>query len=197
VTTASSRDGLLIASHGPFVVHESFTDLLLPLTVGETMLNCAGKRTGAAILAGAIAGDPRWQVGEGVMAQRYQREIEEILDQAGGVAPAGKATAGKQQDKPADDRVRRSSSWRVPVSLSPGRLLIVGVVTLLAGLLLPFPDGIKPFVAWLGVGLFVLSYVLFFAQPRRTVERRWRGQIMEDIAPPSQLERFWRWLTRS
>ena len=131
------------------------------------------------------------------MAQRYQREIEEILDQAGGVAPTGKTAAGKREGKPADDRVRRVSSWRVPVSLSPGRLLIIGVITLLAGLLLPFPGGIAQFVAWLGVGLFVLSYVLFFAQPRRTVERRWRGQSMEDIAPQSQLERFWRWLTRS
>jgi hypothetical protein len=131
------------------------------------------------------------------MAQRYQREIEEILDQAGGVAPAGNAIASKRQDKPADDKAKRSSSWRLPVSLPPGRLLIIGVITLLAGLLLPFPGGIKQFIAWLGVGLFVLSYVLFFAQPSRTVERRWRGQSMEDIAPQSQLERFWRWLTRS
>ncbi|MDA1216467.1 MAG: hypothetical protein O2812_06295, partial [Chloroflexi bacterium] len=120
-----------------------------------------------------------------------------ILDQAGGDSHKGNTAAGKRQGKPADDKVRRASSWRVPVSLSPGRLLIVGVVTLLAGLLLPFPDGISKFVAWLGVGLFVLSYVLFFAQPRRNVERRWRGQSMEDIAPQSQLERFWRWLTRS
>jgi hypothetical protein len=132
------------------------------------------------------------------MAQRYQREIEEILDQAGSGASAGKnATgAGKRRHKPAD-KAGRLSSWRVPVSVSPGRLLIIGVVVLLLGLLLPLPDGISKFVAWAGVGLFVLSYVLFFAQPRRTVERRWRGQSMEDIAPPSQLERFWRWLTRS
>ena len=130
------------------------------------------------------------------MAQRYQREIEEILDQAGGNAPAGRNATGKRQRRSAD-KVSRPSSWRVPVSVSPGRLLIIGVVTLLAGLLLPFPDGISKFVAWVGVGLFVLSYVLFFAQPRRTVERRWRGQSMEDEVPPSQLERFWRWLTRS
>jgi hypothetical protein len=130
------------------------------------------------------------------MAQRYQREIEEILDQSGSDAPAGKGAAGKPQRRPAD-RVSRPSSWRLPISISPGRLLFIGVVTLLAGLLLPFPDGLAKSIAWIGVGLFVLSYVLFFARPGRTVERRWRGQSMEDIAPPSPLERFWRWLTRS
>jgi hypothetical protein len=130
------------------------------------------------------------------MAQRYQREIEEILDQSRSDAPAGKSVAGKRQGRPAG-KVSRPSSWRLPVSVSPGRLLLIGVVTLLAGLLLPFPYGLSKFIAWLGVGLFVSSYVLFFARPDRTVERRWRGQSMEDIVPPSSLERFWRWLTRS
>jgi hypothetical protein len=130
------------------------------------------------------------------MAQRYQREIEEILDQSRSDAPAGKSAAGKRQRRSAD-KVSRPSSWRLPVSVSPGRLLLIGVVTLLAGLLLPFPYGLSKFIAWLGVGLFVSSYVLFFARPDRTVERRWRGQSMEDIVPPSSLERFWRWLTRS
>ena len=115
------------------------------------------------------------------MAKKYQREIEDILKQVGEAAP------------------RRSSVslpvlvWRSAVRplrgrsapFSPGRLMLAGVVFLLATLLF------RTFLPWVvaplavaGVVLFVVGYGMFFVRPRSRHEKRWRGQVIEDDDPP-------------
>ena len=132
------------------------------------------------------------------MSERYEKEIEDILGQANERAP-GKP--GSKRGRSAISRLPRAG-WRPPrvrLNLTPGKLLLAGVALLLIALILgSFVPAIGPFAFWLGIGLFVLGYVLFFARPRRSMERRWRGQSIEDVSPPGgggPLGRFWRWVT--
>ena len=131
------------------------------------------------------------------MAQRYQREIEEILDKVNEDAPVeSRAKRGSRPGAPSKRRPEPGGRPRVTFDFSPGRLLVIGVV-LLAGALVLKVLGLgfaAPF-AWVGIALFVVAYILFFTRPRRTVERRWRGQSMEDPPAQSQLGRFFRWIS--
>ncbi len=49
-------------------------------------------------------------------------------------------------------------------------------------------------LAWIGIGLFVVAYIRFFAKPRRSTDRMWRGQSIEDPPSPSAPSRWWRWI---
>ena len=130
------------------------------------------------------------------MAQRYQREIEEILGQAGDEGEG----AGPDGSKPprAPRRVSRSPRRRLGTLIrpTPGRLLLAGIVLLILAVVLNALDapGVRPFF-WASVVLFVFAYVAYFTRPRRTVERRWRGQPMDDPQPAGPLSRLWRWIT--
>lgn len=133
------------------------------------------------------------------MANRYQREIEEILGQANEEASGADAeSVGKA--KPAGRRMRPPRSRRSPRSslhVTPGRLLRAGLAALAAALLLTILGvGVATPFAWLGVALIIIAYVTFFIQPRRTVERRWRGQPLDDPPEPGPLSQLWRWITR-
>lgn len=133
------------------------------------------------------------------MAQRYQREIEEILDKVNEEQPAegGTKRATGRRREPQPKKPPGNSSIFGSFNFSPARLLVIGVLLLFAALVLngPAPAFAAP-AAWLGIGLLVTAYILFFTKPRRTVERRWRGQVIEDQPQEGPLERFWRWLTR-
>lgn len=128
------------------------------------------------------------------MSQRYQKEIEEILEQANVEAVDGKDGSGRSRKQeqartkpPSAARQRRNSSFRI----TTGKLLLAGVVLLPIALITG-----ADILAWLGIGLIVTAYVVYFAKPRRPVERRWRGQSIEDEQEPNSLQRLWRWLTR-
>ena len=129
------------------------------------------------------------------MAERYQREIEEILAEAGEEAPRRQAprrrTTGARPLRPSSPQ-RRGFSLRP----TPGRLAFAGVASLAVALALNLlgAPGASVFL-WVGVALFVAAYVSYFTQPRRTTERRWRGEVMD--APPSRdpLSRLWRRIT--
>jgi hypothetical protein len=130
------------------------------------------------------------------MSNRYQREIEEILEQVNEDAPTGaqpKGRAGQVQRA-----TRRPRSGANPsAAFTSGRLMLAGVALIVSSLLF---IGLLPSLAgpavWLGIFLLITGYVVYFAKPRRTVERRWRGEIIEDEPEPNGIERFWRWLTR-
>ena len=129
------------------------------------------------------------------MAQRYQREIEEILGQTGEEEGAGPDGSPKPRAS------RRASRSRGPglgrfIRPTSGRLLLAGIVLLVLSVLLKALDapGVTPFL-WASVVLFVFAYVVYFTRPRRTVERRWRGQPMDDPQPAGPLSRLWRWIT--
>ena len=130
------------------------------------------------------------------MAQRYQREIEEILGQTGEDEPGSGGERVKTPNAPR--RASRSPRRRLGafIRLTPGRLLVAGIGLLILSVLLKALDapGVTPFL-WASVVLFVFAYVVYFTRPRRTVERRWRGQPMDDPQPAGPFSRLWRWIT--
>ena len=114
------------------------------------------------------------------MSQKYQKEIEEILEQAGELATSRKG------------RHPRPSFWRLirlyilrflgdkGMSLSPGRIMLAAVSLLLVALIFSrLAPGIGGALALLGLLLFIAGYALFFLQPKN-VEKRWRGQRVDD-----------------
>ena len=110
------------------------------------------------------------------MPEKYRKEVEEILEQAGvppgrGVVPrrkpgfwrllwmyAGKALGGR--------------TW----AITPGRVMIAAVVVLLLALVLRA----GPIMGLIGLLLFIVAYAMFFMRPRNRVERRWRGRPIEE-----------------
>ena len=79
---------------------------------------------------------------------------------------------------------------------SSGRLFLIGAALLVGSLALTlFGFAFAAPLAWVGIGLFVVAYLRFFTKPRRSTDRMWRGQSIED--PPSQAapSRWWRWIT--
>ena len=114
------------------------------------------------------------------MSERYKREIEEILEQAG---------------EPEPSRSRRRlgyTAWRLAWlyvtqslggkrwSLSPGRIMLIAVLVLLAALVLrAMTPGVVAPLGLAGLLLFILGYGLFFVKPPK-IEKRWRGQPLED-----------------
>ena len=113
------------------------------------------------------------------MSQRYQKEIEEILKQSGGLKWTGR---GGGQGTPLWQLVwhwisglLRGRSWS-----EPGRLILIAVSLLLSALIIrAIVPGIAGPVAWAGLLLFVLGYAMFFVRPRR-MEKRWRGQPIDE-----------------
>ena len=114
------------------------------------------------------------------MPDRYKREIEEILKQAGGL----KGT--RQGQKP------RQSVWRLILlyisravggkawSLRPSRIMLIAVCLILAALLFGrILAGIGSPLALAGLLLFIVGYGLFLVKPPN-IEKRWRGQPLDD-----------------
>ena len=113
------------------------------------------------------------------MSKRYQKEIEEILKQAGDLTASGKG------------RGPRQSFWRllrlyVARSLSgrrwppsPGQVILVAVSLLLSALIVKamVPGLVGP-LAWAGLLLFIVGYGMFFVKPLN-IEKRWRGQPLD------------------
>ena len=137
------------------------------------------------------------------MARKYQQEIEEILQQVNEGDPSG----GEPRDsgsgkRPASARGQRRESSRFSLRLipiiSPGRLVIAGISFLLVALILRTAvSGVSGPLTMVGIGLFVVAYILFFVRLRPPVERRWRGRSMEDESPPAWWDKLRDWLRRS
>lgn len=114
------------------------------------------------------------------MSQRYQREIEEILKQAGDLAPPGRGRRPRQSlwrlIRPYMAQSLGGKGW----SLSPGRVMLVAVSLLLSALIVnAFVPGLVAPLAWAGLLLFLVGYGMFFVKPPK-IEKRWRGQPLDD-----------------
>ena len=113
------------------------------------------------------------------MSEKYQREIEEILEEAGDLEPArprfGRRPSVWSLIRAYIGQSLRGNRW----SLSPGRVMLIAVSLLLAALVLrgALPGIVGP-LAWAGLLLFIVGYGLFFAKPPK-VEKWWRGQTLE------------------
>ena len=113
------------------------------------------------------------------MPQKYQKEIEEILRQAGELS-----TGPSPKRRPqgflalAWTYVTESvggNAW----SLSPGRVMLIGGSLLLSALIVQaVAPGLVGIFAWAGLILLILGYAMFFVRPRR-MEKRWRGQPID------------------
>ena len=113
------------------------------------------------------------------MSERYQREIEEILQQAGEHTPTKEAErAHRRSTTSAFGGIGRGVAGLIYRSSS--RLLAIGAVLLLLAILVSviLPGFLGPFM-WLGLILFILVYALFFARPGSSPEKRWRGRAIE------------------
>ena len=109
------------------------------------------------------------------MARRYEREIEDILKQAGeiGPGPIRRRRGFLALLRSYAARALGGRTW----SVTPGRVMLTAGALLLIGLLMPaFVQGsIWAPMAWAGLVLFIIGYAMFFIRPRKT-EKRWRGR---------------------
>ena len=133
------------------------------------------------------------------MQDKYQKEIEEILKNAGEVAPD---ESGRELEKPLEDRPRavrqvdeasKPQPYQTPrgrwPSITPGKILMTGLVVFIITALLQIWV-----LIWVGLALLVLGYLLFFITPRNiSIEKRWRGESIEH-KPQSVWDSFKRWI---
>ncbi len=115
------------------------------------------------------------------MSSKYQREIEEILEKAGDLPSTGgrRKGAGYSLPRLVLLYVKRSLSGKL-WSLSPGRVMLIGLVLLVTGLVIrPYVDGAFSYLAWAGLLVSIVGYGMVLAKPP-TQEKLWRGQPIED-----------------
>jgi hypothetical protein len=131
------------------------------------------------------------------MTEKYQDEIEEILRRAGEAAPT-EPSEERERARAVEGGVSSVSSTqeqlplpgpsvqrRMP-RLSPGKLLLAGIVVFLLGAF-AWPPGI-----WIGLGMVVVAYLLFFVTPRSmSGEKWWRGKRMDEIQSPWDRVKNW------
>ena len=134
------------------------------------------------------------------MPEKYKDEIEEILKRAGEAAPGKPANESERhpEDRPRsrDPMIRRQvsspgsgPSKRRP-SITPGKLMLIGVITLIVGFMF-WP------LIWVGLAILAGGYMMYFVAPRTiSYEKRWRGRSAEEDASGSQWDRLKRWIKR-
>ena len=108
-----------------------------------------------------------------------EREIEEILRQAGETAPPASHSPKKVGLRRLIwSHVKQSFAGK-PLSISPGRAMLAAVLLLLAALVLNSVGfGPVAFVALAGLILFIVAYGMFFIRPPKA-QKRWRGQVIQ------------------
>ena len=129
------------------------------------------------------------------MPEKYQDEIEEILRKVAEVAPPD---TSKEVDRPLEDRstlLKDSRPERSPnngkvgrwPSLTPGKIMLTGVIVFLVGIIFFQP------LIWLGLGMLVVAYLLYFVSPRSgSEEKLWRGRVV--VERRTAWQRVKRWL---
>ena len=131
------------------------------------------------------------------MTEKYQDEIEEILRRAGEAAPtepseerertrvvdrSASSVRSTQEQLPPDGP---SNQRRMP-RVSPGNLLLAGFLIFLLGAFFWMPG------IWIGLGMVVVAYLLFFVTPRSmSSEQWWRGRRMDEIQSPWDRIKNW------
>ena len=129
------------------------------------------------------------------MPEKYQDEIEEILRRSSESALV-KSPLDRQQPpdnspedyfSPRDDHQVHAGSVRRWPSLSPGKVMLGGLVVFVIGALWFSP------LIWVGLAILVGAYLLFFVRPGSTsLEKRWRGRSMEEQS--SSVDKLKKWI---
>ena len=114
------------------------------------------------------------------MSDKYKREIEEILKQAGDiVSPEKRRQPKKSLWRLIWRNITRSLGGKL-WSFSPGRIMLIAVVLFLLSMVFRATGlGIVGPLAWAGLLLFIIGYAMFFVRPQK-VEKLWRGQPIDD-----------------
>ena len=134
------------------------------------------------------------------MPEKYKDEIEEILKKAGEMAPSKSPRESERHpvDRPRGRESRdattsrqtsapSSSSSRSLPAITPGKLMLVGVIVLLIGF------KFWPLI-WLGLAILAGGYMMYFIAPRTlNYEKRWRGRSVDEPAT-SQWDRLKHWI---
>ena len=113
------------------------------------------------------------------MPDRYQREIEDILRQAGDLGP-GPRSARRRRGLLAliwryFGQAPSGNAW----GITPGRVMLAAVAVLLLALVAgSMTSGVAPLLGFAGLLLFIVGYAMFFIKPPKA-EKRWRGQPIE------------------
>ena len=136
------------------------------------------------------------------MPEIYQEEIEEILRRSGEPVPVKTL---REREQPTDDRPQnyesvrdvkqsRDGQARRWPSLSPGKIMLGGLVLFLIGAITPFSP-----LLWVGLAVLVGAYLFFFMKPGSTpLEKRWRSRSVEDELDEDGLtvDKLKKWLRR-
>ena len=132
------------------------------------------------------------------MPERYQEEIEEILKgiedksptqtRAGGVdrGPAEVYRSVRYKEPPETQSAAVRRPWWRSL-LSSGKLALAGLLMFVVWVLVQWTP-----LIWIGIGLLVVSYLLFFVKPRSPYgEKMWRGKSMEERRSPWDSVKRW------
>ena len=133
------------------------------------------------------------------MPEKYQNEIEEILRRSGEAAPVestrNRPLAPEDSPELVDDHAQSPRSSRRWINFSPGKIMLGGLVIFLIAVIM----GFKIFI-WVGLAVLAGAYLLFFVKPNYgTIEKRWRGRLIEEPGseePESRVDRLKKWLKR-
>lgn len=117
------------------------------------------------------------------MSDRYEREIEEILRQAGDTGLDNDKEYRRRRLLPLVLDVAYRSLKGRPWTLTSGRVLLIALgVLVLAAILSSVTNGLGPILGLVGLVIFIVGYAMFFIKPPRP-EKRWRGQPIEYETP--------------
>ena len=130
------------------------------------------------------------------MSSRYQREIEEILETAGEVGPPSPRIPPRRYGLFRLVWLYTKQSLTGGLwSITPGRVMLMGFVLLLTGVLVnAFASGPIGYLGWVGLLVSIIGYGMVLAKPPK-IEKRWRGQLI-DAPKESWLERVRRRIRR-
>ena len=125
------------------------------------------------------------------MPNRYENEIEDILGQIDSFdIPSSKSKRSIPHNK-----TRKNIAhplWSFFKTRSALKISILSLI-IATGLEISGQNFSRP-LALVGTGLLVTSYILFFAKPAPIIEKKWRGQVIEQIDNQSYLAKDRRWL---
>lgn len=127
----------------------------------------------------------------GGMPEKYQQEIEEILDQVSSLPRRRQAPRKRGLLRILLLGLGRSLVGHV-CGFSPGRIMLGAfILLLLAWWIKSSLPGLVGPMLWAVLLLFILGYAFFFISPRTTYEKRWRGHLVETTVPWWKRLRHW------
>ncbi|MDE2802450.1 MAG: hypothetical protein OXK21_06180 [Chloroflexota bacterium] len=121
------------------------------------------------------------------MPERFQQEIEEILEQTEAQAPLSRP---RRSGRPKAERPASAGGF-----ITPGRIIIAAVLLLLTFALI-FDGTLATAFLWSALVAGVIGYAFFFVRADRADNKlHWRGKPVEYDSQPSGPS-FWDKLTR-